>query len=353
MTGSTLTQRAHGTADRTPQGKTLQDQIREMESQFALAMPKGMEAAQLVRDALTCIRQTPKLAECSPQSVLGSLMTCAQLGLRPGVLGQAWVLPYWDSKSKTNVAQLIIGYKGYVDLAYRSGQIASIIARTVYEGDTYDIEYGLDEKLVHRPALKGERTTPVAHYAVVRLANGGSSFWVMTEDEMQAWKQRYAPRNKAGNIVGPWTSDYEAMARKTALLRLAAWMPKSTELAYAMEIDGGVRTTLDPKADLAAVTYQYDQVDPETGEITEHPGDVVRPDTGGAKPIDKRTNRWRELQQTVEQSGIADAEWLPYVSTLVSRDIKSLDDLTMDEAGHVIASLRSALEHPFDKKGGQ
>lgn len=269
---SNLTQRVHGDVERRPEGQTLAGQIRQMEEQFALAMPKGMEAAQLVRDALTCLKQTPKLAECTPQSVLGSLMTCAQLGLRPGVLGHAWVLPYWDSKSRSYQAQLIVGYKGYVELAYRSGQIASIVGRTVYEGDTWDVEYGLDEKLVHRPALTGNREKPVAHYAVVKMANGGSSFWVMTEDEMQAWKKRYAPTNKNGDVVGPWKSDYEAMARKTTLLRLAAWMPKSTELAYAMEIDNGVRTNVDPSASLADVTHHYDVegevVDQQTGEIT-------------------------------------------------------------------------------------
>jgi recombination protein RecT len=216
-----------------------------------------------VRDALTCLQQTPKLAECTPKSVLGALMTCAQLGLRPGVLGHAWVLPYWDGKSRTNVATLVVGYKGYVELAFRSAQIGSIVARTVYEKDTFDVEYGLNENLVHKPALTGDPGKPVAHYAVVRLANGGSNFWVLTEDQAQAWKDRYAPRNKAGNVVGPWVSDYEAMARKTALLRLAAWIPKSTELAYAMEVDNGVRTNVDPGASLPTVTHHYEQVDPD------------------------------------------------------------------------------------------
>ena len=111
---------------------TLADQIRNMESQFQLAMPKGMEAQQLVRDALTCLRQTPKLAECTPQSVLGGLMTCSQLGLRPGVLGHAYLLPFWDRKQNGMVAQLVVGYRGLVELAHRSGQIQSLIARTVY-----------------------------------------------------------------------------------------------------------------------------------------------------------------------------------------------------------------------------
>lgn len=267
--------------EREPQGVTLKQQIRQMESQFALAMPKGTEAAQLVRDALTCIQQTPKLADCTPQTVLGALMTCAQLGLRPGVsgLGHAWVLPYWDSKSRTNVAQLIIGYKGYVDLAYRSGQIATVIARTVYDGDTFDVEYGIDEKLIHKPAMAGDRSKPVAHYAIVKLANGGRSFWVMTEDEMQAWKRKYAPKNKAGNTVGPWVSDYEAMARKTCLLRLAAWMPKSTDLSVAIQVDNGVRTDIMPTTTAEQVTDHpsYDEPAVEPSRLSAALGDVEPP----------------------------------------------------------------------------
>lgn len=272
---SKLAERAHGTAvERRAEGPTLKDQIKDMEAQFALAMPKGMEAAQLVRDALTCLRQTPDLAKCTPATVLGALMSCAQLGLRPGVLGHAWVLPYWDGKSRSYKAQLIVGYKGYVDLAYRNPSVSSVIGRTVYEGDTFDVEYGLDDNLVHKPAMTGERSKPIAHYAIFKTASGGRAFWVMTEDEMQAWKNRYAPRNKAGNVVGPWISDYEAMARKTCLLRLAAWMPKSTELAYAMEIDSGVRTNVDPSASLTEVTHTYEQVDPDEA-ASEDPATVV------------------------------------------------------------------------------
>ena len=267
---SSLTERAHGTAVEQRPENTLENQIRSMEQQFAMAMPKGLEAAQLVRDALTALRQTPDLAKCSPQSVLGSLMTCAQLGLRPGVLGHAWVLPFWDGKSRTHKAQLIVGYKGYVELAYRNPQVVSIIARTVYEGDTFDVAYGLEDELVHRPAMTGERAKPIAHYAIIKTSNGGRAFWVMTEDEVQAWKRRYAPTNRAGKVVGPWAGnqdEYEAMARKTCLLRLAAWMPKSTELAYAMEVDNGVRTNVSPSANLADVTHHYDDSETVEGEI--------------------------------------------------------------------------------------
>lgn len=282
---SSLTERAHGTAVEKADGpKTLQDQIRAMEQQFALAMPKGLEAAQLVRDALTALRQTPDLAKCTPETVLGSLMTCAQLGLRPGVLGHAWVLPFWDGRSRGHKAQLIIGYKGFVELAYRNPKVASVIARTVYEGDTFEVDYGLDDNLIHKPDMAGPRSTPIAHYAIFKTVDGGRAFWVMTETEVQAWKERHAPRNRQQKIVGPWNDHYEAMARKTVLLRLAAWMPKATDLAYAMEVDNGVRANVDPTASLPEVTHTYaEQTDgaddePAADQVT---GEVVDPPEGG------------------------------------------------------------------------
>src|SRR5262245_22783250 len=118
----TLRQRANsqtGSAVATT-GSDLKDQIRKMEAQFQLAMPKGVEATRRVRHAMTIMSANPDLATSEPRSVLGALMTCAQLGLRPGVLGQAWVIPFRGKGT------LVIGYQGLITLAQRSGDIASI-----------------------------------------------------------------------------------------------------------------------------------------------------------------------------------------------------------------------------------
>lgn len=280
---SNLTQRAHGTTDRPVEGSTLGDQIRQMENQYALAMPKGAEATQLVRDALTLLRATPKLAECQPATVLGGLMTFAQLGLRPGVLGHGWLLPFYDTKSRSFKAQVVIGYQGFVELAHRSGRIESLIARTVYENDTFEVAYGLTDDLTHRPALRGVRGAPVAYYAVAKFTGGGHAFTVMTHDEMVQYRDRYAmARTKAGDVVGPWKDQFEGMAQKTCVRQLAKWLPKATDFASAIEADNGVRVSVDPVADLATSAHHYDTpaadatvagevvpdgVDPVAGEV--------------------------------------------------------------------------------------
>lgn len=233
-------------------GSNLPDQIRAMESQFQMAMPRGAEAAQLVRDAITAIRQTPQLAECDAPSVLGSLMTCAQLGLRPGVLGHAYLLPFWDSKAGHRRAQLVIGYQGLVELAHRSGQIKSLIARTVYENDFFEVDYGLDDRLVHKPTMTGPKGQPIAYYAIAKFTTGGHAFYIMNHWEMEEYRNKNATaKTRDGRVVGPWRDHFEGMAHKTCVRQLAKWMPKSTDLGRAIEVDNSVRVDLTP----AAVDY--------------------------------------------------------------------------------------------------
>lgn len=250
------------------QPPSLVQRITQLEPQFQLALPKGMEAKRLVRDALTCLRTVRDLDKCDGDSVLGALMTCAQLGLRPGVLGHAWPLPFWDGRTQSTRAQLVIGYQGYIELGHRSGQIRDIVARVVYEHDTFDVDYGLDEKLVHKPKLRGPRGGPIAYYALVRYLNGGHTFLVMTQDEMLAWREAYAPRNKQKQITGPWIKNFTAQGLKTVIRQLAKFMPKSTDpMAEALAADGGVRVDLNPTAPPSEVTGLPPMWD---GDVVDH-----------------------------------------------------------------------------------
>jgi recombination protein RecT len=293
-------QNAVATRDSSGTKKSLQQQVREMESQFALAMPKGAEAAQLVRDALTAIRSNPKLAECEATSVLGALMTCAQLGLRPGVLGHAWILPFYSTKNRRSEAQLVIGYQGLVELAHRSGRIVSLIARTVYENDHFDIDYGLDDRLVHRPTLKGAKGDPIGYYAIAKFTTGGHAFIFVSHDEMIVYKNRYAmARNREGVVFGPWADNFEGMAHKTCVRQLAKWMPKSTDFANAIEVDDSVRVDMSPTADAIQVsrveheTIDGQIVDTGTGEVIDEAAgltqadiDAMNADTNADLPVE-------------------------------------------------------------------
>lgn len=262
---------------------SLSDQIRQMQSQFQLAMPRGAEATQLIRDAMTCLRTNPNLAKCEPTTVLGALMTCAQLGLRPGVLGHAWLIPFWDSKMETvgkqgrkrtggHKAQLVIGYQGMIELAHRSGQIKSLQARTVYANDTFEVEYGLADNLVHKPVMSGPKGDPVAYYAVVKFTSGGHAFLVMSHDEMEAYRDEHATaKTSGGKVFGPWKDHFEGMAHKTCVRQLSKWMPRATEFATAIEADNTVRVDLSPNLDAALHGEHPSTSDYIDGEYVETP----------------------------------------------------------------------------------
>ena len=251
---------------------TLRQQVQQMEHQFALAAPKGVEARQIVRDVLTAISQNPDLLKCDPQSVLGGAMTMAQLGLRVGVLGHGWLLPFHDWKSKTYKAQLVIGYQGLVALAHRSGQIKSLSARKVHANDHFHVEYGVEENLVHRPAA-GDRGEVIGYYAVVRFLPQGHSFYYLTKAEAEVYRDRYAMAKKRdGSVVGPWKSEFDAMAMKTCVRQLAKFMPKGTDLATALAVDDSVRVDITP-----TTSPEYVSSHPERQESPEtvHVGEVV------------------------------------------------------------------------------
>jgi len=326
---------------------TLADEIRNMTSQYQMAMPRGAEATQLVRDALTALRANPKLGECEQSSVLGSLMTCAQLGLRPGVLGHAWLMPFWDSKAHTDEngrtrggykAQLVLGYQGLIELALRSGKISSLIARTVHRNDEFSVDYGLADTLVHRPNLFAERGEPIAFYAIAKFTSGGHAFIVMTVPEMLEYRQKHAKaRTKEGKIFGPWVDNFEGMAHKTCIRQLAKYMPKSTELAVAIAADEGVRVDLRPDVDAA--------------EATEHPdvfeGEVVDPgqDGGGeqqdqpAPMTDERRKRMFALFNEAQLTERVDQ--LAFIAEVTGVDYASRGEVGRVHGEKVIAALEA------------
>lgn len=368
-----LTARATAAPNQQQTGKelSLPQKIDRMQREFEMAQPKGMEAVQLIRDAQTCIRMTPKLAECDHASVLGSLMTCAQLGLRPGVLGQAYLLPLWNGRNRRMEAQLILGYQGLLELVHRSDRITMIAARRVYENDEFRLDYGLEEDtLIHRPPVEGPRGRVVKWYAIARFKGGGYAITdPMTRQEMEEHRDRYAmAKKKDGTIVGPWVTQFEEMADKTILRQLVKTLPKSPELVRAITHDGAVRQDysaagIDAKPDYidstaVDVTSQdsstedtdspYPQDDAQGGDdpYADVPPPTDEPAAGGggsaAAPAKAPTKtKLTQLDKLFVEHGYAASdgsreEWL---SNLFGDKIASVRDLSATEVDEAIAVL--------------
>ena len=169
--------------------------------------------------ALTSFRRNPKLMLCKPESIIGALLMAGQSGLMPdNGLQHAWLVPYGTE------CTFISGYKGLVDVAYRSGQIASIYAEVVREGDSFAYAMGLNPRLEHTPA-PGKKGKLTHAYAVAKTVQGGAVFTVMESDEVMAIKRR---SRSAQSSFSPWNGDDEPeMWKKTALRRLCKELPAS------------------------------------------------------------------------------------------------------------------------------
>ncbi|WP_186187938.1 recombination protein RecT [Burkholderia gladioli] len=240
-----------------------------MQAQIKAALPRHMTPERLARIVTTEIRKVPKLAECTPVSFFGAVIQCAQLGLEPGnALGHAYILPY-DKRAKVGgqwqtvatEAQLIIGYRGMIDLARRSGQIVSIDARAVYEGDKFECRLGLDSHIEHQPDWNNaNRTQPDKLqfvYAVAKLKDGGIQFDVMSRAEVDAIRARSKAKDN-----GPWTTDYTAMALKTVVRRLFKFLPVSIEIQTAVGLDERAEMGL-PQDNGAVIDGQFTAVEDE------------------------------------------------------------------------------------------
>lgn len=207
---------------------TIQGMLKDdrFKAQIARALPKHVTPDRITRIALTEVNKTPALGKCDPMTLFGSIVQSAQLGLElGGALGHAYLVPYG------NQAQFIIGYRGMIDLARRSGQMISLQAHEVYENDEFEFEYGLEEKLKHVPG-RGNRGEMIAVYAVAKLVGGGHQIEVMWKEDVDAIRSK----SKAGNS-GPWRDHYQEMAKKTAIRRLFKYLPVSVEMQRAVALD--------------------------------------------------------------------------------------------------------------------
>lgn len=225
------------------------------------ALPDTVGKERFLNICLTTLRRNPKLLNCDRKSLCGAMVQAAQLGLQPNTLGQAYILPYKDE------AQLIIGYRGMIDLARRSGDLESINARCVYANDEFDLKFGIEEELTHRPYYltgaenKGEM---IGAYVVARLQGDAHHIEFMPKDEIDSIRNSASGSDRSDS---PWQSDYEEMAKKTVVRRAFKYLPVSTDAQRAAEADQSVQTFDEQEGDVVPATVVQESEDSETVEV--------------------------------------------------------------------------------------
>ncbi len=184
----------------------------------------GKERAQQFATHIAIMAQKePKIRNADPQSVVAAMMACVHLNLMPNTPeGLAYIIPYG------NAIQFQVGYKGLVKLAQRSGQIKSINAELIFEGDEWNVELGTERKLTHKPNFDVDRTdySKVTHaYMTAVLINGDRVFEIMTRKELDKIKDS----SKATSTGTPWDKWPAEMAKKSVVKRATKLLPSSDE----------------------------------------------------------------------------------------------------------------------------
>jgi recombination protein RecT len=221
---------------------------------IAASLPSGMSEERFGRLLLTASATNPALMSCDPRSFLAAGVTAAQLGLEPNdPRGLAYLIPFG------NKVQLIIGYRGYLDLARRSGQVGAVNAYPVFEGDTFTYELGLQPTLTHVPDPDGdENPDTLTHVYAIARVNGEPQFVVLTRKQVD----RARAVSKTGDRRdSPWSTYYVEMALKTAIRRLCKYLPQTVELAHAQTVEDTPLSLGDLSAAAGFTTVQEDDED--------------------------------------------------------------------------------------------
>jgi recombination protein RecT len=226
----------------TKQNAGLKGLLVAMQGQIAKALPSVLTPERYTRMVMTALSTNPELQKCTPESFLGAVMQAAQLGVEPNTpLGQAYLIPY---KNKGRLeCQFILGYKSFLDLAYRSGEVSIIDAQAVHANDEFEYEYGLEPKLKFKPALKN-RGDVIAYYAMFKTKAGGFNFIVMSKEDIVAHAKTYSKAYSSG--YSPWSTNFDAMAKKTVLKQVLKYAPLKSEFVKNLAADETIKTDIQP-----------------------------------------------------------------------------------------------------------
>jgi len=185
----------------------------------------------MTRVCLASVKKTPGLWNCTPESIVRSIIDAASLGLEPvgGPLGHGYLVPYKDQ------CQFIISYQGLVELARRSGEFKNLEANCVYENDKLVLRYGFERTFIHEPYIGAkDRGNLIGAYCLAVFTNGEQHVTYMSKADIE--KRREASRAKD---TGPWRDWYDEMCLKTVIKKAAKLWPKTPDIATAFAIDEG------------------------------------------------------------------------------------------------------------------
>ena len=308
----------------------VRDLLEKSKNEIAKALPKSITPERVARIALTTLRKNPALLDCDPNSFLGAVMQASQLGFEiDDNLGYVYLVPFFNKKTKRKEIQLIIGYRGLIELARRSGQLISINAHTVYENEPFTLEYGLLETLKHVPLPPSKRGKDIKGvYAVATMKDNLRTFDFLWPEEIESIKKS----SKADSPSSPWATHEEEMMKKTVIRRLMKYLSLSPEITKATVIDEYGEAGFDTKD-----MFISPKADNKTLGMTEPK--AITNDKKVAQLSDYKTD-----ETTATYSPKIEAETEPDTFTTTTEDNGYYDDIPWDDVETSAAQTISTEE---------
>lgn len=256
-----------------------------MRAAIGRAVPDHLTPERMTRIAMTAVRANPKLADCHIGSFIGALLSLVQLGLEPNTpLGHGFLVPFRNTKQQITVCTPIVGYKGMIDLAHRTGRLLSLNAMVVRQGDEFEYSESFDPEF--RLVRKSKLEAPLTHSLCYgKFVNGGRFMVVLEAQDVLARKAR-SPA--ARSWTSPWKTDEAAMWRKTAVRAAQFQLPQSAEQVRASVLaraeDGELAWVDAYDPEIAALLEEAHMLPPEP----DAPPDVPPPATNASREDDLR-----------------------------------------------------------------
>jgi len=300
----------------------FKQELSAREDHLRKLLPKTMTVDKFQAIVVAAVADNIDLLDCDRGSLLKACLSAAELGLSLNKnMAEADILKVWNGKTKRNEAQFRPRYKGLMKLALQGGDVLKIESRLVYANDTFEVEEGIDPRIIHKHGLSN-RGDMVGAYCVWKLKNGETQFEIMNKEEILAIRDRSSAKTKDGNVVGPWKTDEAEMWRKTVVRRASKYMPLSTEAQRAVMADNEADGIVDddfagPVDDITDIAPEPDTA-PAVRQITTLEQKVARKPAPAPEP-EPEEDEMDILHPVEDDDGVTDWEsWAFAAFELVS-----------------------------------
>lgn len=250
----------------------------------------GRDGQRFISSIVSAVQTNPALKECTNQSILSGALLGESLKLSPSPqLGQYYLVPFKDNKHNVTQAQFQLGYKGYIQLAIRSGQYKKLNVLAIKEGELIRFDPLNEDIEVNLIADEEERENAptIGYYAMFEYTNGFRKAMYWSRAKMEAHALKYSKGYKAKKGYTFWEKDFDSMAFKTMLRQLISkWGIMSIDMISALDADMAV---INEDGTKNYVDNEPDVIDMPAEEVKEQPQEEPKaeaPQEQASEPTD-------------------------------------------------------------------